>query len=86
MSSPAGSRPLRWPDEPGFAAAFVSVLVNAATNVVINIKSNRTHSVEGKLGPTLSKVGFELGGGAEHSGATSLHISASFPQSKSFWK
>lgn len=85
-SAPRDPRPLRWPDEPGFAAAVSSVLENAATEVVINIKSNRTHSVEGKLGLTLNKVGFELGGGAEQSGATSLHIRAGFPQPKKLWK
>ena len=85
-SAPRDPRPLRWPDEPGFAAAVSSVLDNAATNVIINIKSNRTHSVEGKLGVTLKKVGLELGGGVEQSGATSLHISAGFPQPKKLWK
>ena len=45
------------------------------------------HTLRGRrAGLTLSKVGFELGGSAEHSGATSLHISAGFPQPKKLWK
>lgn len=51
-SAPRNPEPLRWPDEPGFAAAVSSVLENAATEVSINIKSNRTHSVEGSSGST----------------------------------
>ena len=74
-------RPLRWPDEPGFSAAVSSVLENGATEVVINIRSNRTHAIDGALGVELKKVGLDLGGGTQQSGATSLHISASFPQS-----
>jgi hypothetical protein len=48
-SAPRDPRPLRWPDEPGFAAAVSSVLDNAATEVVINIRSNRTHATDGAL-------------------------------------
>jgi hypothetical protein len=85
-SAPRDPRPLRWPDEPGFAAAVSSVLDNGANNVVINIRSNRKHAVDGSLGVRLKKVGFDLGGGAERSGATSLHIRASFPQARKGWK
>lgn len=85
-SAPRDPRPLRWPDEPGFAAAVSSVLENAATEVVINIKSDRTYAVEGELGLRLRKVGFELGAGAQHSAATSLHIRAGFPSSRKLWK
>lgn len=85
-SAPRDPRPLRWPDEPGFAAAVSSVLENGATEVVINIKSNRTHAVDGTLGVELKKIGFELGGLTQKSGATSLHIQASFPQGRRGWK
>ncbi len=85
-SAPRDPRPLRWPDEPGFAAAVSSVLDNGANSVVINIKSNRTHAVDGTLGVQLKKVGFDLGGGTERSGATSLHIRASFPQARKGWR
>lgn len=78
-SAPRDPRPLRWPDEPGFAAAVSSVLENAATEVVINIKSNRTHSVDGALGIQLKGFGFDLGGSTQQSGATSLSIRAGFP-------
>lgn len=78
--APRDPRPLRWPDEPGFAAAVSSVLENGATEVNINIRSNRTHSTEGTLGVQLTSFGFDLGGGTQQSGATSLHIHASFPQ------
>ncbi len=81
-SAPRDPRPLRWPDEPGFSAAVTSVLDNKATEMVINIRSNRTHAINGTLGVQLKGFGFDLGGGVEHSGATSLHISASFPQGK----
>lgn len=81
-SAPRDPRPLRWPDEPGFAAAVFSVLENGATDVVINIKSNRTHAIDGSLGIQLKQVGFDLGGMTQHSGATSLHIRASFPQGR----
>lgn len=80
-SEPGDPRPLLWPDEPGFAAAVTSVLVNGATNVVINVNSSRTHAVDGVLGVQLKKCGFELGGMSEHSSAASLHISATFPRS-----
>lgn len=40
-STPRDPRPLRWPDEPGFSAAVSSVLENGATEVDINIRSNR---------------------------------------------
>lgn len=85
-SAPRDPRPLRWPDEPGFSAAVTSVLDNAATEVVINIKSNRTHAIDGNLGVQLKKLGFELGGVAQQSGATSLHIQATFPQARRGWK
>ncbi len=84
--APRDPRPLRWPDEPGFSAAVTSVLENRATEVDINIRSNRTHATDGTLGAQLKKFGFDLGGGTQHSGATSLHIRASFPQDrKGFW-
>ena len=79
-------RPLRWPDEPGFAAAVSSVLENGATEVVINIRSNRTYAVDGSLGGQLKNLGFDLGGGTERSGATSLHIRATFPQARKGWR
>jgi hypothetical protein len=85
-SAPRDPRPLRWPDEPGFSAAVNSVLENAATEVVINIRSNRTHAVEGALGVDLKKIGFDLGGGTQQSAATSLHIRASFPQARKGWR
>lgn len=86
-SEPRDPRPLRWPDEPGFAAAVSSVLENGAKDVVINIRSNRTHATDGALGIQLKNLGFDLGGMTERSGATSLHIRASFPQSrKGSWR
>ena len=85
-SAPRDPRPLRWPDEPGFSAAVSSVLENGATEVVINIRSNRTHAIDGALGVELKKIGFDLGGLTQHSGATSLHIRASFPQGRKGWK
>ncbi|WP_457188060.1 hypothetical protein [Nocardioides sp. P5_E3] len=85
-SAPRDPRPLRWPDEPGFAAAVSSVLENGATEVVINIRSNRTHAIDGDLGVELKKVGFDLGGQSQRSGATSLHIRASFPASRRGWR
>lgn len=72
-------RPLRWGEEPGFAAAVSSVLENQATKVEINIRSHRKYSVDGSLGVRLKKLGFDLGGGTDSSGATTLHISAEFP-------
>ncbi len=85
-SHPHDPRPLSWPDEPGFAAAVSSVLENKATVVDINIRSNRTHAVDGELGVRLKDLGFDLGGGFEHSEATSLHIRAEFPQARKPWK
>jgi hypothetical protein len=85
-STPRDPRPLRWPDEPGFAAAVSSVLDNAATEVVINIRSNRVHAVDGALGLSLKKSGFELGAEGQRSGATSLHIRAAFPQPRKSWR
>lgn len=85
-SAPRDPRPLRWPDEPGFSAAVSSVLENGATEVVINIRSNRTHAIDGTLGLELKKVGLDLGGLAHRSGATSLHIRASFPQVRKGWR
>lgn len=77
---PRDPRPLQWPDEPGFDAAVSSVLDNGATEVDINIRSRRTHKVEGTLGVQLTNVGFDLGGGTQQSGETALHIHATFPQ------
>lgn len=85
-SAPRDPRPLRWPDEPGFSAAVTSVLENGATEVVINIRSNRTHAIDGTLGVQLKKLDFDLGGLTQHSGATSLHIRATFPQGRKGWK
>lgn len=73
-------RPLRWSDEPGFAAAVSSVLENQASEVTINIRSHRRYSVDGALGLQFKKLGFELGGNSERSGDTTLHIRAEFPQ------
>lgn len=72
-------RPLRWAEEPGFAAAVSSVLDNQANKVEINIRSHRKYSVDGSLGAQLKKLGFDLGGGTSSVGATTLHISAEFP-------
>lgn len=85
-SAPRDPRPLRWPDEPGFAAAVSSVLDNAATEVVINIRSNRTHATDGTLAGELKGIGFDLGGGSQRSAATSLHIRAAFPQGRRGWR
>ncbi len=85
-SAPRDPRPLRWEDEPGFAAAVSSVLENGATEVEINIRSNRTYAVDGALGLELKKAGLDLGGGTQRSGATSLHISASFPHARKSWR
>jgi hypothetical protein len=79
-------RPLRWPDEPGFAAAVANVLDNGVTDVDINIRSNRTHAVDGALGVQLKTFGFDLGGEAQSAGATSLHIHATFPQGRKMWQ
>src|SRR6185503_9769396 len=84
-SVPRDPRPLRWPDEPGFSAAVTSVLENGSTELDINIRSSRTHAIDGTLGVQLKSFGFDLGGSTEHSGATSLHIRASFPQSSKGW-
>jgi hypothetical protein len=84
-SAPRDPRPLRWPDEPGFSVSVTSVLENRATDVDINIRSNRTHAIDGTLGVQLKDFGFDLGGGTQQSGATSLHIRASFPQGKKWW-
>ncbi len=85
-SGPRDPRPLRWPDEPGFAAAVSSVLDNGAREVVINIRSNRSFSVDSGLGASLRKLGFELGASAQRASATSLHIRASFPQVRRTWR
>jgi hypothetical protein len=85
-SAPRDPRPLRWPDEPGFSAAVTSVLENGATEVVINIRSNRTHAIDGALGVELKRIGFDLGGLTQRSGATSLHIRAGFPQGRRGWR
>lgn len=45
--APRDPRPLRWPDEPGFSAAVDSVLENGSIEVDINIRSNRTHAIDG---------------------------------------
>lgn len=84
-SAPRDPRPLRWPDEPGFAAAVTSVLENGAKELVINIKSNGNYSVNGALGVQLKKMGLELGGATQQSGVTSLHIRADFPTVKKSW-
>lgn len=73
-SAPRDPRPLRWPDEPGFAAAVTSVLENGSTELDINIRSNRTHAIDGTLGVQLKKLGFDLGGMTQHSGATSSDV------------
>ena len=85
-SAPRDPRPLRWPNEPGFSAAVTSVLDNGATDVVINLRSNHTHAIDGALGVQLKRLGFDLGGLTQHSAATSLHIRASFPQGRKGWK
>lgn len=59
-------RPLL-PDEPGFSAAVSSGLDNGATSVAISIRSGRLHSVDGSLGLSLRKQGFDLGGSSQES-------------------
>lgn len=85
-SAPRDPRPLRWPEEPGFAAAVSSVLDNGATEVTISIRSSRTHAVDGNLGVQLKGVGLDLGGRTQRSGATSLNISATFPPARRAWR
>jgi hypothetical protein len=81
-AKPRDPRPLRWNDEPGFSAAVTSVLENGATEVSINIRSNRTHSINGALGVGLKEIGFDLGGSTEHADVTTLQIYANFPEPK----
>lgn len=78
-SVPRDPSPLRWPEEPGFAASVVSVLDNKATEVTINIRNGSRFSLEGTLAGQLRKLGFDLGGSHESSGIASLHITAQFP-------
>lgn len=85
-SEPRDPRPLRWPDEPGFSAAVSSVLDNGAKSVDIKIRSSRTHSVEGSIGIELKSFGFDLGGSTQSSGATTLSIHATFPQTRKGWR
>ena len=85
-SLPRDPRPLRWPEEPGFAAAVSSVLENAATEVDLRISSSRSHAIDGTLAIELKSVGFKLGGERERTGVTTLHIFASFPQGRRSWK
>lgn len=84
-SPPRDPRPLSWPHEPGFAAAVASVLENKSTSVSIRITSHGSHAIDGSLGIQLKAVGFHLGGGVQHTGATSLEIRATFPQKKGIW-
>jgi hypothetical protein len=83
---PRDPGPLRWPNEPGFVAAVTSVLMNGVTEVEINIRSSRSHSLEGKLGVQLTDLGFDLGAGSERTNATRLHIRATFPPPRRGWK
>jgi hypothetical protein len=85
-SAPRDPRPLRFAEEPGFSAAVSSALENGASEVEINIRSNRTHAIDGTLGIELKKLGFDLGGTAERSAATSLHIKATFPRGRKGWR
>lgn len=85
-SAPRDPRPLRWPDEPGFAAAVSSVLENGATQVSLNIRSERTYAVDGDLGVQLKKLAFEVGGNMQRTGTTRLHIRASFPPPRKGWR
>lgn len=75
-------RPLRWPDEPGFAAAIESVLGNKATHVTINIHGSSRYSASSDLGKSLGKLGFELGVESHKSKVSTLHIEADFPARK----
>lgn len=84
--TPRDPRPLRWPDEPGFTAAVENVIDNGVTEITINIRNNRHYSVDGSLGLQLKGIGFELGGNSENSGATSLHIRATFPRHGRSWR
>lgn len=84
-SRPVDPRPLRWPDEPGFAAAVNAVLQNRATKVEIAINNSTQHSVDGQLGKKLKKLGFELGVSSERSEALSLRLVAEFPE-KGRWR
>jgi hypothetical protein len=65
---------------------FSSVLGNGVTEVAINIRTNRTYAIDGALGVKLKKIGFDLGGLMQHSGATSLYIRASFPHGRKGWR
>jgi hypothetical protein len=85
-SAPRDPRPLRWPNEPGFAAAVSSVLENGATQVVINIRSDRTYAIDGDLAVELKKLSLDLGASTKRSGTTSLHIRANFPQLRKSWR
>jgi hypothetical protein len=51
-----------------------------------NRTSNRTHAIDGALGVTLKKLGFELGGLTPAFWSDSLHIRAGFPQARKAWK
>ena len=85
-SAPRDPRPLRWSNEPGFAAAVSSVLENGATQVTLNIRSEQTFAVDGDLGLDLKKLNLELGGNTSRSGTTRLHIRATFPQARRSWR
>jgi hypothetical protein len=76
---PIDPRPLRWPDEPGFDSACVSVLRNGATEVDVSVSSDQTFSVESDVAGVLKKAGFALGGNYRRTRAVSYVLKARFP-------
>jgi hypothetical protein len=81
-SAPQDPGPSRWPSEPGFEAARVSVLSNGSSHVTINVRSSSMFTLDSKLGTRLKKLGFDLGVSHETNTVNSLHLTAKFPASK----
>ncbi|CAB4951267.1 unannotated protein [freshwater metagenome] len=71
---------IAFPDEPGFEALRVQVLVNRARKVRLEIQSNTSFGVGGELAVRLTDVGLKLGGTRQRYQCSYFLLEAEFPE------
>jgi hypothetical protein len=77
-AAPVDPRPLRYPDEPGFAAACEGVLRLGGTRYKIEITRTSQYGVDSELAARLKSAGFSLGVGANTTRSNLFVIEAVF--------
>lgn len=79
-AEPRDPAPLRWADQPGFAAARSAVLDSRASEVTMVVAHRTDFPAKSDLTSRLRRVGLTIGAGGGKHEEGQLHLAARFPQ------